>query len=148
MKPMSHYMDEKLILFLPSPASQEEVIETLVDQIAVSGLLKDKDRFYQAICEREKLVSTGIGMGVAIPHAKMGEFDQFFIAMAILGKGIDWKALDGSPVRIIFMIGGPDNRQTEYLQILSQLTLEVKNEKIRKKILTSNSKEDIIRLFG
>lgn len=146
MKPISRYMDEKLILFL-NATSQEEVIKALVDQIATTDLLKDRDRFYKAICEREKLVSTGIGMGVAIPHAKMGEFDQFFIAIGILGKGVDWKALDHSPVRIVFMIGGPDNKQTEYLQILSQLTLEVKNEKIRKKMLTSNSKEDIISLF-
>lgn len=148
MKPISHYMDEQLILFLNSPTSQEEVIKALVDKIGQFGLLKDKEQFYRAICEREKLVSTGIGMGVAIPHAKMAEFDQFFIAIAILGKGIDWKALDHSPVRIIFMIGGPDDRQTEYLQILSQLTMEIKNERIRKKMLTSNSKEDIIGLFN
>jgi len=69
--------------------------------------------------EREKIVSTGIGMGVAIPHAKLTSVEDFFIAIGILSKGVQWNALDGGPVRLIFMIGGPDDKQTAYLQILS-----------------------------
>ena len=71
--------------------------------------------------KREKIVSTGIGMGVAIPHAKLPSFDRFFLAVGLqkVKDGIDWDALDGAPVRLIFMIGGPANQQTDYLKILS-----------------------------
>ena len=97
--------------------------------------LPDEEVFFNAIFEREKIVSTGIGMGVAIPHAKLHSYDHFFIALAVLQKPVDWQALDGAPVRIVFMIGGPDDKQTEYLQILSSLTQAIKDDEIREKNL-------------
>jgi PTS system nitrogen regulatory IIA component len=109
--------------------------------------LEDTDVFYHAIIDRERIVSTGIGMGVAIPHAKLPSFDDFFIAIGILQKGIEWEALDGALVRLIFMIGGPDDKQTEYLQILSRLTFALKDEQRRKKLLTLHSPEDIVELL-
>lgn len=127
--------------------TRNEAIKTLVDMIYRTGRLHNKQVFYEAIIEREKIVSTGIGMGTAIPHAKLSIYDDFFIAMGVLHKGVDWKALDGGPVRLIFLIGGPDDKQTEYLQILSKLTAAIKDENIRKKMLTLNSAEDMIKLF-
>lgn len=120
----------------------------IVERLDASGKLKNRQEFYQAILDREKLVSTGIGMGVAIPHAKLATYTDFFIAIAILPKGVDWRALDGAPVRLVFMIGGPSDKQTEYLQILSSLTGALKDEERRKKLLTLNSPPDIIKLFN
>lgn len=144
---VSKYLKTDLVLFLDA-RTQEEVFTALVDKLDKAGKLKDKATFYQAVLDREKIVSTGIGMGVAIPHAKLDDYDDFFIAVAILSKGIDWHALDGSLVRLVFMIGGPDDKQTEYLQILSGLTNAVKDEERRKKMLTLNSATAIIELFG
>ncbi len=144
---ISKYMDPSLVTFL-DVRSWEEALNAMIGLLDVAGKLHDRDSFYDAIMQREKIVSTGIGMGVAIPHAKLSSYNDFFIAIGVLQRGVDWKALDHSPVRLIFMIGGPDNRQTEYLQILSTLTFEIKDEEIRKKILTLNSKEAIIQLFN
>lgn len=143
---ISKYMNPNLVAFL-SVEGRDEAICAMVDLINAAGKLSDKKTFYQAIMDREKVVSTGIGMGVAIPHAKLPEYDDFFIAVAILEKGVDWKALDHAPIRIIFMIGGPDDKQTEYLQILSSLTMTLKDEERRKKMLTLNSPDAIIALF-
>jgi len=143
---ISNYLDPRLVVFLDVD-SRDEAISCLVDKIYKTGRLHNKKAFYDAIIEREKIVSTGIGMGTAIPHAKLTSYNDFFIAIGILNKGIDWNALDGSPVRLIFMIGGPDDKQTEYLQILSKLTLIIKDEKTRKKMLTLNSPQDMIDLF-
>lgn len=140
------YLDPRLIAFL-DVETRDEAIKTLVTMIHEAGKLQDRYAFYEAIIEREKIVSTGIGMGTAIPHAKLNSYDNFFIAIGILRKGLDWNALDGSPVRIIFLIGGPDDKQTEYLQILSKLTQLIKDDQTRKKMLTLNSPEDIIKLF-
>lgn len=140
-------MDPSLITFL-DVRSREEALNAMVDLLEQAGKLHNRESFYAEIMKREKLVSTGIGMGVAIPHAKLGSYDDFFIAIGVLQRGIEWKALDNAPVRLIFMIGGPDDRQTEYLQILSTLTSEIKDEEMRKKILTLNSKEAIIQLFS
>jgi PTS system nitrogen regulatory IIA component len=143
---ISDYLDSRLVAFL-DVNSRDEAIKTLVSMIHQTGRLQDKYAFYEAIIEREKIVSTGIGMGTAIPHAKLTDYDNFFIVIGILRKGLDWNALDGSPVRIIFLIGGPDDKQTEYLKILSKLTQVIKDDQIRKKMLTLNSPEAIIKLF-
>lgn len=143
---ISNYVDKSLIHFL-NVETRDEALSQLVEKIYLAGKLEDKQRFYQAIIDREKIVSTGIGMGVAIPHAKLPGYDQFFMAVGILQKGVDWEALDRSLIRIIFMIGGPDDKHTEYLQILSALTGAIKNEDLRKKLLTLNSAEDILKLF-
>ena len=118
-----------------------------MELLAAEDKLKDKQLFYQAILERERIVSTGIGMGVAIPHAKLSGYPHFFIAIGIHYKGIAWDSIDGLPVRLIFLIGGPDDKQTEYLQLLSHLTLAIKDEEVRKKMLQLSRPEDIIALF-
>lgn len=140
------YLDAHLVLFLDAQ-TRDEVLRAIIDKLDDSRKLKDKGAFFTAIMDRERIVSTGIGMGVAIPHAKLPDYDDFFIAIAILHKGVDWHALDGAPVRLVFMIGGPDDKQTEYLQILSGLTVALKDEERRKKMLTLNSPDAIIELF-
>lgn len=86
-------------------------------------------------------------MAVAIPHAKLSSYNQFFICIAVLKRGVDWKALDSAPVRLIFMIGGPDDRQTEYLQILSGLTSALRDEERRKKMLTADTPQAVLDLL-
>ena len=143
---ISKYLDPKLVAFL-NVETRDDAIQTLVNNIDHAGKLQDKEAFYHAIIDREKIVTTGIGMGVAIPHAKLPGYDDFFIAVGILNKGVDWGALDGAPVRLIVMIGGPDDKQTEYLQILSNLTYAIKDEDRRKKMLTLQDPKEIIKLF-
>jgi len=143
---LTEYMDPSLVTFIEAE-SRDEVLKKLVHLIYQAGKIKDKEEFFNAILKREKIVSTGIGMGVAIPHAKLPAFDLFFIAIAILKKPLPWHSLDGSPVRIVFMIGGPDDKQTEYLQLLSRLTQTIKNEEIRKKLLNLSETNNVIELF-
>ncbi len=144
---ISRYLDERLVVFLEEN-TRDAVISRLVDVLDQAGKLIDKNRFFSAIVDREKLVSTGIGVGVAIPHAKIEGYEDFFIAIAVLKKrGVDWNSLDGSEVKVVFMIGGPENKQTEYLKILSKLTHAVKDEERRKKILKTSSAKEVIDLF-
>lgn len=146
MVAISKHLNPKLVTFL-NAASRDDAIQSMVDLFDGVGILHDKQAFHQAIMDREEIVSTGIGMGVAIPHAKLPSYDDFFIGIGILRKGVEWNALDGTPVRLIFMIGGPDDKQTEYLQILSGLTSAIKNEERRKKLLTLESVEEIVEQF-
>ena len=143
---ISKYLDPRLIKVLEAE-SRDAALKELVEILDFEGKLKNKELFYQAILEREQIVSTGIGMGIAVPHAKLSGYKTFFIAIGVHQRGIEWDALDGAPVRIVFMIGGPDDKQTEYLQLLSRLTLAIKDEERRKKILQLNKPEDIIVLF-
>lgn len=146
MKKISKYLSPELVLFLNAD-SRDKALYALVELAHAKNKVTNVDEFYEAIIDREKIVSTGIGMAVAIPHAKLPSYEDFFIAIAILGNGVDWNTIDDSAVRLIFMIGGPDDKQTEYLQILSGITSAVKDEERRKKMLLSSSPKEIIELL-
>ncbi len=145
---IADYLDEDLVCFL-NASNQHEALTALINQLAAQGKLHDKEAFFQAILEREKIISTGIGIGVAIPHAKLTGYSDFFIAIGIQKKGgIDWQSIDGLPVKLIFMIGGPDNRQTEYLNILSMITTAIKDEGRRKRLMNARNGQEVIALFN
>lgn len=142
------YLDSRLITLLSSQ-SRDEAIDSLIHLLEEAGKLPNKHAFRDAIYHREGLVSTGIGMGVAIPHAKLETINDFSIAIGIQQKkGLDWNALDNAPVRIIFMIGGPEGRQTEYLQILSQLTSAIREVELRKALIKAESRNEVLELFA
>lgn len=148
VKKISDYLDESLFCFLEEQG-RDEALKKLVDAMYFANKISNKDTFYKAIMEREKIVSTGIGLGVAIPHAKIKTIDDFSICIGLQKvQGLPWNAIDGNPVRIIFMIAGPENRQTEYLQILSKLTNAIKREELRKKLLQVPSRKEALRLFS
>lgn len=148
MKFAQHLHPNLVTFFQDDAPSRNDVIEALVDLLHKKKKIDDKDFFYQAVIEREEIVTTGIGMGVAIPHAKFSDLHKFFIAIGVLKKGVDWGSLDGTPVRIVFLIGGPDDKQTEYLQILSGITVALKNEERRKAILQAENAQQVIDVFN
>ncbi|MBS0635771.1 MAG: PTS sugar transporter subunit IIA [Verrucomicrobia bacterium] len=140
------YLNAKLVFFL-DVESKDDALTQIVDKTVAGINLPEGERFKKAIFDREKIVSTGIGMGVAIPHAKLTAYDDFFISVAILKTGIEWNALDGTPVRLIFLIGGPDDKQTEYLKILSSLTGVLRDEELRKNLIGASSGKEVMSLF-
>ncbi len=145
---INDYLDSSLISFLAED-TRDGAIDALISILDDKGQLADKQMFRDAIFYREGLVSTGIGMGIAIPHAKMKNISKFFIAIGIQqNKGIEWNALDKAPVRIVFMIGGPDDKQTEYLKILSMLTSAIRDVELRKKLLKATSTQEVFELFS
>ncbi|MBX7066215.1 MAG: PTS sugar transporter subunit IIA [Parachlamydiales bacterium] len=145
---ISDYLDSRLIAFL-DVETRDQAIDKLISLLDEEDHLPNKETFRKAIFHREQLVSTGIGMGVAIPHAKLKDLTDFFIVIGIQPKkGLDWNALDKAPVRLIFMIGGPEDRQTEYLQILSLLTSAIRDTEMRKKLLNADSAEEVLELFS
>lgn len=140
------YLHDSSVLFLEAH-SRDEALEILIASLAEEGKLKDVQSFRQAIFDRESIVSTGVGFGVAMPHAKLKEYPDFFLAIGIVKNGgLDWNALDAKPVNLIFLIGGPDNRQTQYLKILSELTSAIQNGEIRSSLLKAQSKQEVIEL--
>ena len=143
---VSAYLDPAAIKFLESKDRNGAILE-LVNSLDGVYQLGDKGQFYDAVLEREKVASTGIGMGVAIPHAKLSIYDDFFIAVGILKEGINWNSMDKQDVKLIFLIGGPDDKQCNYLNLLSQLTLSLRDEDVRKKILSYTNPEQIIEVF-
>jgi len=141
------YLSESSVLFLDN-SDKSEVLAAMVAQAASSGFIPDEDSFKHAIFEREAIMSTGMGLQVAIPHAKLPEIQEFFVIPAILSQDSNWDSIDKRPVRIVFMIGGPSDSQTDYLMILSKITLVIKNPARRKALMAAKDAQAVLAAFS
>jgi len=139
-------LNEKNIYFI-NKTDKVSVITELAAKSLACGKISDPDDFYQALVERENLMSTGIGLGVAIPHAKLSSIKDYFITVGILKQPVEWDAIDKQPVKIVFLIGGPSESQATYLQILAQLMLVIKNESLLNKLKAAQHPSEIIKVF-
>jgi PTS system nitrogen regulatory IIA component len=144
---LSDYLTVQDIVFLDDDA-RDGAITTLVSHLCKQKTILDQQAFLSAVIEREKIVSTGIGNGVAIPHAKIDSLKDFVLTIGIHKKeGIEWNSLDGAPVKVIFLIGGPTLDQKKYLKILSHLTSLLKEERFRKALFFYKDPEEILKIF-
>ena len=134
------------IVFLET-VEMKDTVKMPASKAVELQMVSEKENFEDAILSREELVSTGIGLGISIPHAKMKSIEQFFIILGICKNGLDWDSIDRKPVRAVFMIGGPEEEKKEYLRIMSKLILIMKNEERRNKLFLSNSKEEAADIF-
>lgn len=144
---ITKYLSKECILFIKDAENRSRVLELLIEAAHAAGKVKDKLRFAKAVAARELIVSTGIGIGVAVPHAKLKTFDSFFVALGIVETGVDWEALDGQPVHLVFLVGGPEDNQKEYLQILAKIVQVVKDGEKREKLRNTQTPEQVQSLL-
>lgn len=143
---LKELITKETVIFLET-LEMEDTIDALVGKAKVEGLISDEKSFKEAVLEREELVSTGIGLGVAIPHAKVKELDKFFVIVGLNKNGLDWDAIDRNPVGAVFLIGGPEKQQKKYLQIIAKLILLIKNPERRQKLLNAQEEQEIVEIF-
>ncbi len=144
---LNELIKSESILFLDT-IEMKDTIKVLAEKAIELGVVKREDEFEEAILSREELVSTGIGLGISIPHAKMNSIEKFFVILGICKNGLDWDSVDRKPVRAVFMIGGPEAEKKEYLRIMSKLILIMKNEERRNKLFMTDSKDVAEKIFS
>ena len=135
--------NDTIILDLTSK-TKSEVIDELIDKLYSAGKLNDKEEFKNAILKREEEFSTGVGDGVAIPHAVSKSVKSSSLAFGYSKDGIDYDSMDGKPASIFFMIAGEENADNEHLETVSRLSVLLMNEDFRKKISEVKSKEELL----
>jgi len=126
---------------------KDQVLTEMVELLAGSSLVQDKDAVLKAIFDREKIISTGIGIGVAVPHVKIPEIQDFVIAIGRSTKGVDFQALDEKPVHLVVMIGASDRQSGEYLKVLAEVIRRCKDKEMRRSVMFAKSNEEIFDLF-
>ena len=131
------------VLILES-TDKQGVIRDLAAAIATSDDVEDGDLLRDAILEREAIMSTGIGLGIAIPHAKIASVKDFVVAFGKCPKGIEFNSLDGKPVQFVVMIAGPAQQQERYLQLLARITLKLKDSAVRRDLDAAETVEQIL----
>ncbi|MFB4168011.1 fructose-specific PTS transporter subunit EIIC [Virgibacillus sp. JSM 102003] len=135
---------ETIILDLEA-GSKQEVLTELIGQLDQAGNLNDKDAFTKGILERESQSTTGIGEGIAIPHAKSSAVKSPAIAFGRSPGGIDYESLDGQPAHLFFMIAASEGANNDHLEALSRLSTFLMDEKFRKKILDATTKGEVLQ---
>jgi len=136
---------ERVITF--KNADKKQVIDRLIELIALDPAVIDKQRMQQAIWDREKLLSTDIGEGIAIPHARTDAVKDFIVAMARIEAGIDYSSADAKPVQLVFMIVAGRSQDKAYIKLLSRLLLRMKNTELVKQLLQANDSGELYRIL-
>ncbi|MHC4264130.1 MAG: PTS sugar transporter subunit IIA [Planctomycetota bacterium] len=134
--------------------AQETIFGELVDVVVKGGVL-DKERADDAraaLEAREKLASTGVGKGVAIPHVKLPGLDRAVCSLAIHPEGVEWNALDGEPVQIFFVVLRPDVETEEYdperhLEMMRWIARLARNEDFRRFAIGSKNRTELVDLL-
>lgn len=128
---------------------KEEVITELVEQLIPAKKIKKKikEGIIQSLLERENLGSTGIGQGIAIPHAKSDKIKDVIVAFGISKKGVEFNALDGEPVYIIFLLIAPEESTGLHLKALAKISRLLKDKFFRQALREAKSSEEIINII-
>lgn len=147
----------KILDFLPKEAvrigleatKKKEVVEELVELLVNAGKIKDREKkdIIKALLDREKLGSTGIGQGIAIPHAKSEKLKEILCAFGISKKKVDFNSLDGEPVDIVFLLIAPQESSGLHLKALAKISRLLKDKFFRQSLRDAVSEQDIIKII-
>ena len=127
--------------------NKEEILREITDFLQSLGLIKDKETLFNALMEREKLGSTGIGENVAIPHGKSDELSQIVIVFGRSIEGVDFESLDQKPVHFVCMVIAPSNSTGQHLKALARISRLFKNQNLREGILKLQDANQIYALL-
>jgi fructose PTS system EIIBC or EIIC component len=144
---LSKFCDEKLVTFDLKATTKDDVIEELVDIASASPLVKDRDELLRDIIHRENMVTTGIGYGVAFPHAKTKATKGIVIAFGRSQQGIDFDAMDKKPVHVFFLIAAPEDAIGAHLNVMARLSYIMKSEENRQKLMNVNSPGELLTIL-
>lgn len=144
---LSKFCDENLITFDLKSTDKNSVIEELVDIASGSTLVKDRDQLLADIYHREQMVTTGIGYGVAFPHAKTKATKGIVIAFGRHNAGIDFDAMDKKPVNVFFLIAAPEDAIGAHLNVMARLSYIMKSEENRKELMNVNSPGELLAIL-
>lgn len=142
---MENLFNEQLITLELKAEEKKAVIEELSGLLMENGCITNTKTFVQDVLTRENLSSTGIGFGVAIPHARSMAVNRPALAFGRSGAGINWNSLDGQPVHMVFLIAVPaESTENEHLKILSALSRKLIHEDFRRRLQEAQDELQIV----
>ncbi len=140
-------LSEKTISTTVAAASKEDVIKQAVALIAKSGAISDIDVYEKGVFKREEESTTGIGEGIAIPHCKSDVVSKPALAAMVIPNGVDYAALDGEPVNLLFLIAAPNSEDNVHLDVLARLSEMLMNDEFKNKLLKAKSKKEFLKII-
>ncbi len=127
--------------------TKDAILEEIVGAVSGSPDIQDLKALLSAVREREALLSTGIGLGIAIPHARIPAVTRFVVAVGRCAQGVEFGSIDGKPVTIVVLIAGPQDAQKPYLELLAQISKRLKLPEVRQRIAGGASADEVVQLL-
>ena len=141
-------LDPEHVMLLDSD-SKDSALLKILDRLSESGAISDKSAVTEGIFQREKLMSTGIGLGIGIPHVRLDSIDTLTMAVGVSTTDItDYESLDGHPVRLIFMILAGKDQHTLHIKAMSAISRRIKNPVLREMVMQARQPEIIYDLLA
>lgn len=128
-------------------SDKDELLDRLIDMLQSKVDDEDLARIRKAVLERESIMSTGVGKGLAIPHGKAKGLDQSYAAFALLNKPVEYNAIDDRPVQMVFLLVGPESENSIHIKMLSRISRLMNNEDFRTKLQECRTAEEIMETF-
>jgi fructose-specific phosphotransferase system IIA component len=143
---LSKSIQKKALLLGMKASNKREALEELVDLLCKAYKLKDRSTILEAIRAREEKQSTGIGMGLAVPHAKTHVVDKLYVAFGRSEEGIDFDTIDGEKARLFFILVSPRDVSGPHIKALAGISRLIKHEEFRRDLLECTDENEFIDL--
>lgn len=130
-----------------TPAGKTEALNQCIDLMAKSGKIADVEKYRKGVFAREDEGTTGIGMGIAIPHCKSDAVTKAGLAAMVVKDGVDFESLDGTPAKIIFLIAAPNTEDNVHLQVLSKLSVMLMDEQFTNSLINAGSVDEFLNII-
>jgi len=140
-------LTEDMVVTGMKGSTKEDIIDAMIELVSKSPKIIDKERVREAIFDREKIMSTGVGNGFAIPHGKTDAVSDIVAAFAVTEEPIDYQSLDEKPVRLVFLLVGKDNMVGPHIKLLSRISRLMNKEEFRKRLIELNTPQEILETF-
>ncbi|MBN1997452.1 PTS sugar transporter subunit IIA [candidate division KSB1 bacterium] len=145
---LGNYLDENLIILDLVAEDKKEAIQKIVHEMKKSKKVINGDQFYNDVMTREGLGSTGIGIGIALPHARSESVESIVVSFARLKKSVDFGSPDKKPVRIVMLLGTCLKTVGEYLKVLSKISKILRRKDVVDRLLKADTAGQIISIFN
>jgi PTS system nitrogen regulatory IIA component len=141
-------LDEASIIQDLRSTSKKGVLEELSDVLVEGGKLPDRDKVVEVLLDREKLGSTGIGDGIAIPHGKMKGIEDLVTSFGRSTKGINFESIDNKPTHLFFLLVAPENSAGIHLKALARISRLLKDPSFRNRLMEAKDRRDLFAIIA
>ena len=140
-------LDKRSISLIGTPQTKNEALDQIIDLMVQSGKISDREAYRQQVYEREQESTTGIGEGIAIPHGKCDAVTKPGLAAMVIKEGVEFDALDGKPVTLMFLIAAPNTEDNVHLDVLSKLSVLMMDEKFADNLRNAGSVDEFLQII-
>lgn len=140
-------LSEETVLPQLKVQDKDELLNKLIDSLSEEMNREQLESVREAVFERENIMSTGVGKGLAIPHGKAKGIEDSYASFAILSEPVDYESIDDKPVQLVFLLAGPESKNSIHIKLLSRISRLMNSSSFRNQLMDCDTSEEILHTF-